>query len=299
MAVIAVFNQKGGVGKTTTCLNLTAALARARHNPIALDMDPQGHLSLACGIKKPSAPEAGMEAFFKHKTPLTQLLRDTPAGWQIISSSLGLSKVDALYGSDPKAAGLLKQGIRVDLSLTGAPVLIDCCPMLGVLTLNALLAADRVLIPVSADYLSLQGVHRLDGALNVLEQKLQRSFERRIVVTRFDTRNKYAHENYDKLKKRFGEWVCETRIAESAELATSPMHGKDIFSYSPLSQGAADYKALTIELVKCGFFKRESMRGALVPQGFDASSAVHYAQNRANANIPTHSKAATAISISH
>ncbi|HEU0282287.1 MAG TPA: AAA family ATPase, partial [Gallionella sp.] len=101
MAVIAVFNQKGGVGKTTTCLNLTAALSMAQRHPIAIDMDPQGHLSLACGIKNASAPDAGILAFFKHKTPLTRLLRDTRASWQIISSTLELSKVDALYGSDP------------------------------------------------------------------------------------------------------------------------------------------------------------------------------------------------------
>jgi chromosome partitioning protein len=127
--------------------------------------------------------------------------------------------------------------------------------MLGVLTLNALLAADRVLIPVSADFLSQQGVHRLDAALNVLEKKLQRKFERRIVVTRFDSRRKLSYDIFDKLKERYGSQVCSTRIGENVALAASPMHGLDVFAFAPHTPGAADYKALTLELVKSGFFE--------------------------------------------
>lgn len=254
MAVIAVFNQKGGVGKTTSTLNIVAGLAMAQRQPIALDMDPQGSLSLASGLKDARAQERNMATFFKEKTPLAQLLHDTPAGWQLIPASIELSKIDALYSRDPNAAKLLKEGLSEELSLTGAPILIDCCPMLGVLTLNALLAADRVLIPVAADYLSQQGVHRLDAALNVLEKKLQRKFERRIVVTRFDSRRKLSYDIHDKLKERYGDLVCQTRIGENVALATSPMHGLDIFAYAPQTPGAADYKALTLELMKTGFF---------------------------------------------
>ena len=253
MAVIAVFNQKGGVGKTTTCLNVTAALNIAQQCPIALDMDPQGHLTLASGAVR-ALPNGGMASFFKHKTQLADLLQDTPSGWQIIPASLELAKIDAMFGSDPKAATLLRQGLREDLALTGAPILIDCCPMLGVLTLNALLATDRVLIPVSADFLSLQGVYRLDSALNVLEAKLNRKFERRIVVTRFDSRRKLAYDIYDKRRERYGALVCETRIGETVALATSPMHSKDVFDFAPHSPGAADYRALTQELWDSGFF---------------------------------------------
>ncbi len=253
MAVITVFNQKGGVGKTTTCLNVTAALDMAQQCPIALDMDPQAHLTLSSGIKG-TPSDSGMAAFFKQKTPLESLLRPTTRGWQIIPATLELAKIDALYGSDAKAATLLKLGLREELSLTGAPIMIDCCPMLGVLTLNALLATDRVLIPVSADFLSLQGVHRLGSALNVLEKKLQRNFERRIVVTRFDSRRKLSYEIYDKLKERYGPLVCNTRIGETVALATSPMHGQDVFAFAPHSPGAADYLALTKELLDSGFF---------------------------------------------
>jgi chromosome partitioning protein len=262
MAVIAVFNQKGGVGKTTTCLNLTAILALAQRNPIALDMDPQGHLSLASGLHRATVSERGMLAFFKDKVPLARLLHDTPLGWQIIPASLELAKVDALYGGDPRAATLLRQGIREELALTGGPILIDCCPMLGVLTLNALLASDRVLIPVSADFLSLQGVYRLDTALNVLEEKLQRTFERRIVVTRFDIRRKSSQEIYEKLRKRYGNLVCNTRIRENVALSTSPMHGQDIFAHAPHSLGAADYRSLAAELMMGGFFEERREKPA-------------------------------------
>ena len=253
MAVIAVFNQKGGVGKTTTCLNVTAALYMAQQNPIALDMDPQGHLSLSSGIGHVKA-DMTMAAFFKHNRPLAELLHDTPRGWQLIPAALELAKVDALLGSDPQAATLLKRGLKEELALTGAPILIDCCPMLGVLTLNAILAADRVLIPVSADFLSLQGVHRLDSALNVLEIKLKRRIERRILVTRFDSRRRLSYDIYDRLKDQFGVLVCNTRIGENVALATSPMHGQDVFQYAPHSPGAADYRALTEELILSGFF---------------------------------------------
>ncbi len=108
MTVVAVFNQKGGVGKTTTCLNVTAALEILQQFPIALDLDPQAHLTLSCGINS-IAPETGLVEFFKHKTPLQNLLHETPRGWQIIPATLELAKVDALYGSDAKAATLLNR----------------------------------------------------------------------------------------------------------------------------------------------------------------------------------------------
>jgi chromosome partitioning protein len=258
MAIIAVFNQKGGVGKTTTCLNVVAALKRTNRRPIGLDMDPQGHLSIASGLSGNLSGDQSLAAFFNQKKELAALLRDTPNGWQLIPSSLELAKIDALHGGNPNVSTLLKRGVEAGLAGLKVPILIDCCPMLGVLTLNALLAADRVLIPVAADYLSLHGVQRLDSALNVLEKRLKRRFERRVVITRFDGRRKLSYDIYDQLKSRYGDLICNTRIRENVALATSPMHGQDVFTFAPNTPGSADYMALTQELLQSGFFEESA-----------------------------------------
>ncbi|MBC7781739.1 MAG: ParA family protein [Proteobacteria bacterium] len=255
MSVIAVFNQKGGVGKTTTTLNVAVAAAHRGLSPIAIDLDPQAHLTLAFGLGAVSSSGSAY-AFFAEGKALSGLLRMTPQRVRVLPASLDLSKVDALHAADPGISGKLKQGIGALIEETGqrGPIFIDCCPMLGVLTLNALIAADSVLIPVSADYLSLQGVHRLDSALNVLESRLGRKFVRRVLITRFDGRRRLAASVYEELSRRYGTNLCTTRIVENVALAESPMHGHDIFSHAPASPGARDYRALTEELGASGFF---------------------------------------------
>ena len=135
-----------------------------------------------------------------------------------------------------------------------APILIDCAPAMGVLSLNALFAAERVLIPVTADYLSIQGLNRLDMALNVLEAPLKRRIERRVVLTRFDETKPLCRDALANLKSRYGERLCETRIQDDPALSESPAHGMDIFAYSADSAGAHDYRLLTMELLSKGFF---------------------------------------------
>ncbi|MDA8415803.1 MAG: ParA family protein [Betaproteobacteria bacterium] len=250
MGVTAIFNQKGGVGKTTTCLNLGAAWLREGYRPLLVDMDPQAHLTLSSGV----ISRSGLAAFFQRGTPLLELIQRTRGGWNLIPATPELSKIDALQGSNPKAAGLLSRGMTDEIRGKG-PVLLDCCPTLGVLTLNALLAADGVLIPVAADYLSMQGVQRLDTALHVLERRLHRTYRRCIVVTRFNSRRQLAYEVDRQLRERYGEQVCRTRIGENAALASSPSQQQDIFQYAPQSAGASDYAALARELKSSGFLE--------------------------------------------
>ncbi|MES2208028.1 MAG: ParA family protein [Pseudomonadota bacterium] len=252
--IITVFNHKGGVGKTTTSLNLTAAIAKMGIHPLGIDLDPQAHFSLASGVIAPS-PEKSLFGFFQNDTPLERLMYATEGGWTMIPSHMSLAKVDALHGANPKIAGKLKVGLKESHLYKQYPIIIDCCPTLGVLTLNAVLASDRILIPVSPDFLSLQGVERLEGALKVLEKNLNRSIPRRILVTRFDARRRLSYTIYDQIAERYGHLLCRTRISESVALAESPSFKRDIFRHAPHSPGAREYMSLALELVESGFFE--------------------------------------------
>jgi len=254
MAVIAVFNQKGGVGKTTTCLNIAASLTLLERKPLVVDLDPQAHVSLALGVRHLPA-NATAAAFFREQVPVDRLLRRLSGGLRLLPGHADLSKVDALLGSTPGVAGTLRKGLAESAARNEGPVLIDCAPALGVLSLNALVAADRVLIPVTADYLSIQGLNRLDLALNVLEGPLKRRIERRVVLTRFDENKPHCRDALASLKNRYGERLCETRIADDPALSESPAHGMDIFAYAAESAGAHDYRLLTMELLSKGFFQ--------------------------------------------
>ncbi len=254
MAKIAIFNQKGGVGKTTTSLNLTAALARRGYNPLSIDLDPQAHLSYVCGATVQHSDDS-VFGFYQQVKPLTQLIRPAVGGWLVIPAHFELSKVDSSFGKGPNVLNRLNQGIVKENLNTGRPILIDCCPMLGVLSLSAIFASDRILVPVSADYLAVQGVHAVEKTLKALEHVLKKRLVRRYVITRFDARRKMSHQIFEHLKARYGEEICNTRIGESVALAESPASLKDVFAHAPESRGALDYDALVDELVQCGFIE--------------------------------------------
>jgi chromosome partitioning protein len=223
-------------------------------NPVVIDLDPQAHVSLAAGVRNVPSHLSSV-AFYRNGTPLKDLIRPVRFGARLVPGHPDLSKIDAMMGGTPGVAGKLRAGLEAGLAWGEDPILLDCAPALGVLSLNALLAADRVLVPVTPDFLAMQGLTRLDLALRVLEQQINRRIERRVVLTRYDENKAQSRESLATLKQRYGEALCEHHIPDDPALAESPGHGMDIFSYSPDSAGAQAYRMLTMELLSKGFFQ--------------------------------------------
>jgi chromosome partitioning protein len=252
MTIIAVFNQKGGVGKTTTALNLAAALARSERTTYGIDLDPQAQFSAIAGITATSGDNTVLSLFQRNR-PLSELVNESTSGIKVIPAHAELSKVDALFGKGFNVVNRLNTGLKVEhLGNKDNPVIIDCCPMIGVLSLNAIFACDCLVVPISADYLSAKGAVQIDKTLKALEQVLKRRVKRRYLLTRFDSRRNMSLDVLRMAEEKFGEDVCKTRIAENVSLAESPALNKTIFQHAPSSRGAHDYDALLQELLGDG-----------------------------------------------
>jgi len=246
-----VFNQKGGVGKTTTALNLLAAIAQRGARPLGIDLDPQAHLTHIFGTQ-PRLADDTIYSFFIRQRPLAEIAQITRSGVVLVPSHLELSKLDSLLGKGVNVVTRLRAALRGG-DAHPSHVVIDCCPLLNVLSLNAVFAADLLLIPVSADYLALQGAKEVERALNALEPVFKRRLPRRYVLTRFDMRRKMSGEIATRMADALrADEICVTRIRENVRLAESPAVGLDIFRHAPGSRGARDYAALAEELLGSG-----------------------------------------------
>src|SRR3977135_4041424 len=256
---LTVFNQKGGVGKTTTVLNLGAALARRGQVQLLVDLSPPSHLSPP--RSRGAAGGESLFAYYNAGRPLKEVVRPIRFGGELIPAHTELIKVDTLFGRGPDILTKLRQGLDGGWDGTRS-MLIDCGPMLGVLSLSGIFASERVLIPISTDYLALRGALALEKTLRALEQVLKRRVERRYLLTRFDARRRMSHDIAGQLASRFGAELCRTRIAEAVTIAESPALGRDVFSHAPDSRGAQDYSGLLEELLSSGFLEASRVPGA-------------------------------------
>lgn len=246
MRTIAVINQKGGVGKTTTTVNLGYALTLLGNKVTVIDLDPQSHLSSSLGIN--SREYAGMDEILLHNAPLAQSLIKVRENLHLVPAGAELAQIEHLSEGGAKKGARLRQALKGQLQDQDY-VLIDCPPASGILAVNALLASDEVIIPVTGDYLSLQGLSFLIATIRNFEQKLGHKLKQWIVLTRFHTRRRLPKEVLSKILEYFPQQVFATHVRETAALAECPGAGKTIFEYRSSDHGATDYRQLADDLV--------------------------------------------------
>jgi len=245
MRKIAIINQKGGVGKTTTALNVAHALALQGKRVLAIDADPQAHLTAGLNVNPRDC--IGMDAVLLDGDAIDEHVLQVRENLSLLPAGVRLSDVEMLGAAEGRGERLRKA--LADVSGWDF-IIIDSPPSTGMLVINVLYAVDEVLIPVSADYFGLQGVSYLMSTLKNFEDKLGHTLHHRYVVTRFHKRRKLAHEVLDKLVSYFPNAVLKTTIRELAALAAAPGFGQSIFEYELASPGAADYAALAIDILQ-------------------------------------------------
>ena len=244
--MIAVMNQKGGVGKTTTTLNLAHALAMAGKSVTVVDMDPQAHLTVSLGAEEQL--QSGIDEVLMGESTIEDVRIKVRDNLHLIPAGSRLGELEQVSSGGAKRGWLLRDALQ-DLSNEDM-VLIDCPPSSGMLTMNAMLAANEMLIPVAGDYLSLHGLSRLLNILKHIETRLKHATKKWMVVTRFHGRRKLANEVRGKLMEYFPGQVLATPIRETVALAESPSFGQSIFEYQKSSNGAKDYFDLADDLLK-------------------------------------------------
>ena len=258
--IIAVANQKGGVGKTTTAINLGTALAAAGHPVLLLDLDPQGNASTGLGI--PLAERVPGSYGLLQGAPFTEIVRGTPVpGLTAVPATRDLAAAEIELSQSPRPQHCLKEALAPALARDGGPgyVLIDCPPSLGMLTVNALVAADSVLVPLQCEFLALEG---LSQVLNIVE-RVRNAFNpalriQGVVLTMFDKRNNLSAQVRDDVRTHLGDAVYDTIIPRNVRVSEAPSYGVPVLLHDFRCPGAQAYAHLAGELLRRERDMRES-----------------------------------------
>lgn len=248
--VIAITNQKGGVGKTTTSVNLSACIANSGKKVLLIDMDPQGNASSGLGIDKDSLELCIYDVLINGMTMIDVIVPTALKKLKIAPASIDLAGAGVELVNLPKREHILKKAlkeIRDDYDF----IFIDCPPSLDLLTLNALTAADGVLIPIQSEFYALEGVSQLINTVNLVKKSLNEKLEiEGVLLTMFDGRTNLSIQVADEVKKFFTTKVYKTIIPRNVRLSEAPSYGEPIIIYDPRSKGAEVYMKLAKEVIK-------------------------------------------------
>ena len=257
--VLAVANQKGGVGKTTTVAGLGAALAARGDRILLVDLDPQANLSSSLGVAKDR--RGTYEVLMREATAAETVVDVTasclrlvpdPAVVHLVPASSDLAGAELELAAAPDRTTRLRDGL-VFGSDAYAYILVDCPPSLGTLTLNGLVAATEVLAPVQCEYLALEGLTQLLGTLRRVRDRLNPDLRRlHLVMTMFDSRTGLAQSVVEEVRRHFSDLILATTIPRTVRLAEAPSHGQGILRYDPSGRGAEAYRSLAAEIVTRG-----------------------------------------------
>ena len=248
--IISLANQKGGVGKTTSSINLAASLAHEGKRVLLIDADPQANASSGLGVEVREVGNTIYECLINGIDPHTAVIKTSKKNLSIIPSHIDLvgAEIEMLNMDNRET---IMRRVLSQLRDEYDYILIDCSPSLGLLTVNALTASDSVIIPVQCEFFALEGIAKLLNTIKIIKSQLNPPLQiEGFLLTMYDNRLRLSNQVYEEVKRHFGDLVFNTVISRNVRLSEAPSHGKCVLDYDAQSRGAQNYLALAKELIK-------------------------------------------------